>query len=140
MQRLLPVISHGPTIFYMVYYRCTRMGPLENIEPAADDFIWAHYFSYGVPQMYWDGPINIRKGCCRWFGMGQLFFTRHTADVLGWAHYFSYGVPPMHQGGPIISHVGYHRCIGMGPLAYAKAAAGGLAWANYFLQGVLLTY
>ena len=45
------MISHGPTIFYMVRRRCTLMGPLENIEPTADDFAWAHYFSYGVPPM-----------------------------------------------------------------------------------------
>ena len=54
MQRLLPVISHGPTIFYAVYCRCTRMGPLENIEAAADDFAWAHYFLHGALPMHPD--------------------------------------------------------------------------------------
>ena len=65
MQRLLPLILHGLTIFYVMYCQCTRMGPLEYIEPVADDFAWAHYLSYGVLPIYWDGPITIRKDCCQ---------------------------------------------------------------------------
>ena len=64
IQRLLPIISHGPTIFYMVHSQCTKMGPLENIEAAADDFAWAHYFLHGAPPMHPDGPIGEYRARC----------------------------------------------------------------------------
>jgi hypothetical protein len=65
MQRLLLMILHGPINFYTVHCQCTEMGPLEYVESAADDFAWAHYFSYGVPPMYWNGPIGTCRGCCQ---------------------------------------------------------------------------
>ena len=69
------MISHGPTIFYMVRRRYVRMGPLEYVEPAPDDFAWAHYFSHSARPMRPDGPVGlcIRIAWLRRSAQARLF-------------------------------------------------------------------
>jgi hypothetical protein len=112
MQRPLPIISHGPINFYTVHRQCTGMGPLEYVEFSADDFAWAHYFSYGVlGWAHWHmqrllpiilhGPTIFYMVHCRCIRMGPLEYVESSANDFAWAHYFLHGALPMHSDGPI---------------------------------------
>jgi hypothetical protein len=92
------------------------MGPLEYVESSANDFAWAHYFSYDVPPMYWDGPTIFYMVQRRCTGMGPLdlqwqlpmtlpgpiTFQAAAVNALGWAHWIWGGSCQWHCLGPLL--------------------------------------